>query len=463
MPTAVSQPTPALQPNAVRTLLVLAWPMIISRSTQVVIGICDAVMVAHLGEASLAATTTGAVNVFTLLIFPMGVVFIVASFASQLFGAGDVKGARRYGWYGLGIGLVTQGACFVTLPFVPQLLSLAPYAQDVRELMASYLVMRLLTAGAVIGTEAFASYYGGLGRTRLPMIANVVAMVANVAGNWLLIRGNLGLPAMGVKGAALASAISSVVAFGVLFSIFLYEGEHPRLELATLRLKEFGRMLRFGLPSGFNWFFEFFAFSFWMNVVVAGLGTTSLAAMMAVLQINNVSAMPAFALASAGAILVGQRIGAGRKDEVAHVLKTTFATAGVWMVLVSAIYLSIPALLLQAFSSNDANSANFLAVGVRMLMLATAWQLFDAAAMTQAEALRAAGDTTFTLWARMIIAWLIFAPGSYITVRYFGWGDKGSVMWVVGYMAVLSAVLLVRFRSGKWKEIQLVEAPALVH
>src|SRR5262245_6305133 len=80
-------------------LLALAWPIVISRSSQVVVGFCDALMVRHLGESALAATTTGALNTFTFYILPMGVVFIVSSFASQFHGANDGAGARRYGFY----------------------------------------------------------------------------------------------------------------------------------------------------------------------------------------------------------------------------------------------------------------------------------------------------------------------------------------------------------------------------
>jgi Na+-driven multidrug efflux pump len=98
-----------------RTLLALAWPIVVSRSAQVVVGISDAVMVSHLGPAAVAATTAGALNAMTLFILPMGTVFVVASFSSQLCGAGDAPGARRYGWYGLAVAAATQGACLLGL------------------------------------------------------------------------------------------------------------------------------------------------------------------------------------------------------------------------------------------------------------------------------------------------------------------------------------------------------------
>jgi hypothetical protein len=123
----------------VRRLLRLAWPVVVSRSSQVVVGVTDAIMVAHLGEAALAATTTGATNTFNLLILPMGVVFIVASFAAQFTGEGNPRGARRYGWDGLGLALLTQAICLAGLPAVPRLLAAVGHGGEVLRLMSAYL------------------------------------------------------------------------------------------------------------------------------------------------------------------------------------------------------------------------------------------------------------------------------------------------------------------------------------
>jgi MATE family multidrug resistance protein len=438
-------------------LLSLAWPIVVSRSSQVVVGVSDAVMVAHLGASALAATTTGAMNVFALFILPMGVVFIVSSFASQLFGMGDAAGARRYGWYGLAVAGATQVAGVAALPAVGGLLGLLDLAPDVRALMASYLTIRLWSGGAAIGLEALGNYYGGLGNTRRPMVAQVAAMVLNVAGNWLLIDGHLGLPAMGVAGAALASTVASWLAFLGLLAGFWAEGRRlPRP--APLRLAELWRMLRFGLPSGLNWFFEFFAFNFFITVIVAGLGTTSLAALMAVMQINSVAFMPAFGVASAGAILVGQAIGAGRKDQVPGLVGLAFRVCAGWQAAAGLAYLAVPALLFAPFATDPATGPALLATGQRMLRLSTAWQLFDAAAAVLAESLRAAGDTAFTLWARLAIAWGIFVPGAWVTVRVLGGGDLAAVGWIVLYLAALALVLWLRFRSGAWRRLVLVEA-----
>jgi MATE family multidrug resistance protein len=290
------------------------------------------------------------------------------------------------------------------------------------------------------------------------MRANLGAMVIDVFGNYLLINGNLGAPALGVKGAAITSTVSTALAFAWLLTVFLREGRATGRVVPRLYLRELRRMLKYGLPSGFNWFFEFFAFNFFVNVVVAGLGTTALAAMMAVFQLNSVAFMPAFALASAGAILVGHAIGADARDEVPRVVRLTFTAAGTWQGLVGLLYLFLPWLLFAVFARGAADTEALRETGARMLMLSAAWQLFDAAATTLAEALRAAGDTAFVLWVRLIIAWGLFAPGSYFTIRYLHWGDVGAIFWLVLYLGLLAAALFLRFQRGAWRHIQLTDA-----
>ncbi|MBX7096966.1 MAG: MATE family efflux transporter [Myxococcaceae bacterium] len=453
---APAQETPAPEAGSagLGTLLSLAWPVMVSRSTQVVIGLVDALMVAKLGRAALAATGAGAFNTYAVLILPMGCLFIVASFASQFHGKGDPAGARRYGFYGLAVAGITQLMCVAAIPGLPWVLSHLSLEPEVQALMGSYMAIRLLSGGAAMGMEALGNYYGGIGNTRRPMVGNVVLMVLNVFFCWLLVQGRLGAPALGVAGAAWAAVAATWLAFLGLLAPFILEGKG--FGPLGMKRSEFGRMLAFGLPSGLNWFFEFFAFNVFINVVIGGLGTTALAAMMSVFQLNSISFMPAFGLATAGSVLVGQAIGAGNKRAVPGLVRLTLKAAAGWQGAVSVLYVAIPGLLLLPFASED-GGAEFLEVGARLLMLSAGWQVLDAAVNTVAESLRAAGDTTVPLLARLVIAWLVFVPGSVISVRVFHHGEMVAVGWVVAYMALLSAVLWLRLQSGAWEKVKLIE------
>ncbi len=446
---------PALIRHDLKSLLGLAWPIIISRSTQVVVGLADALMVAHLGEAALAAVTAGAMNSYAAFIFPMGVAFIVSSYSSQLTGRGDPRAARRYGWYGLAVAVGAQILAFAAIPFLPRIFGWFHYEPAVAADMCAYLSIRFFSTGAGVGIEALGNYYGGTGRTSILMWANLSAMILNVFFNWLLIDGHWGCPALGFRGAAWGSVLSVTLAFLGFLAVFLRHGR--RFPKPRLRYPEFLRMLRFGLPSGLNWSLEFFAILLFINVVIASLGTASLAALMAVFQINSVSFMPAFGLGSAGAILVGQSIGAKRKQEVPGIVRLTFLASAVWMGIAGLVYVSVPALLLAPFVPDQGPGSAFMRAGVAMLFLSAFWQIFDAAGITLGEALRAAGDTAYPMWSRIVLAWGVFLPGSWLTGRYLGGAERTAIGWFIAYLALLAIVLWLRFRSGAWRRIRLVE------
>jgi multidrug resistance protein, MATE family len=435
-------------------LLALALPIVVTRASQVVIGLSDALMVAHLGTAALAATTAGAFNVYTLLIFPMGIAFVVASFSSQMTGAGDHAGARRYGYYGLVIAGVCGVAALFVIPLASWGLGFFGYASDVHALMSDYLRWRLYSVGFVVGLEALGSYFGGVGNTRLPMFAQLLAMVLNVLLNWLLIGGHWGAPALGVAGAALASSIASLAAFAVLFISFLRAGSRSGNRMG-LQARELWHTLRVGIPSGLNWFLEFAAFACFINVVLTSLGTTAVAAMMSIFQVNKVAYLPAFAIACAGSIFVGQAVGAKAHSDVPRTVRLTLATAATWQGLIAIPYLIIPGVLMSVFARGDADGRAFLNVAVPMLTLSAAWQLFDAACMTFTEVLRAVGDTAFTFWVRALTAWGVFVPGAWVSVHVFGAGHLVAIGWLGLYYALFSGILWLRFRSGHWRRLDL--------
>src|SRR5690606_15026256 len=104
-----------------RQLVDLAWPIVLSRATQSVIGFCDALMLAPLGETALAAGSTGALNTFAWIILPMGTVFILQSFAAQLRGRGDLESLPRFGWYGLVLAVASGVLALTMIPALPRL------------------------------------------------------------------------------------------------------------------------------------------------------------------------------------------------------------------------------------------------------------------------------------------------------------------------------------------------------
>jgi multidrug resistance protein, MATE family len=451
--------------TSLRALLSLAWPVVLARATQSVIGFSDALLVSPLGEEPLAAVTTGSLNTIAFIIFPMGVAFIVQSFAAQLRGRGEHAAITRYGFYGLSLSLFAGLVALACIPFLPSLLGSLGYAPRVTALMTDYLQIRLLSVAPAVGIEALGNWYGGLGRTRPGMVAGIIAMVANVLGCYALVMPRFGLPGFGVAGSAWASTVATYLGFLVILTMFLRErtdGRSPMSMLGDLSMREFKRVLRFGFPNGVAWFLEFGAFAFFINLVVGHLGTTALAAFNVVMQLNSISFMPAFGLASSGAIMVGETIGRRAHERVWPIVRMTLTVNCLWMGSVGVSYLFFADELMEVFRPEGMQTMELIRIGSHILAWSAVWQLFDGISLTFSESLRAAGDTAFSMAARLVLAWLVFTPFGWISVRWYGGGVRAVLGAMVLYLLTLAIALSLRFASGKWKSIDLVGEPQVV-
>ncbi|MBV8759375.1 MAG: MATE family efflux transporter [Deltaproteobacteria bacterium] len=439
------------------SLLALALPMVLARASQSVITFADAIQVKDLGARAIAATSTGGLNVWAFVILPMGMAFIIQSFVAQLVGRGRRDDTPRFAWYGLALAVIAALVAFAVMPLVGPALSLTGYSPEVRHSMTEYMQIRMLSIGAIVGVEALGNWFGGLGNTWMQMIAGLVTMASAVFLNWVLIGGHLGAPALGVNGAAWASAIASWLGFIVIAIAFW---PHRR-GAGRLSMREFKRVIRFGLPNGLNWFIEFAAFQLFVNGVMASLGDETVAALNVVLAVNSISFMPAFGLASAGSILAAQSIGAGDKEGVWPSVKLTLVVTLSWMGAIALLYVVASHTVLGWFAPQGAAGVRLIVLGTSMLVVSAAWQAFDGTAMVLSETLRAAGDTAWPAGARIILAWAVFVPSAYLAVHEFGGGPLGAMGCLVGYIALLAILLAFRFRSGAWKRIELIE-PDLV-
>jgi MATE family multidrug resistance protein len=321
--------------------------------------------------------------------------------------------------------------------------------------METYMSIRFLSAAALIGAEGLANWYGGLGNTRIALVTTSFTTGLNIFLNYALIEPRFGLPGYGVAGAAWASTVATTLSFGLLLGCFFLRIGHeiPRGPL-VFRWHEMTRMLRFGVPSGLNYFLEFASFALFINVVVGHLGTTTLAAFNIVFQLNMLAFMPAFGLASAGAIMVGDAIGRGEADDVGALTVLSLKFAAGWMVLMGLCYIMAPQPFIALFVE-PSQSSELLEIGAFMLAMSGIWQLFDAISITITESLRAAGDTAWPMAARIFLAWALFTPGSWVAVMVFEGGTLAVMLSVIVYIFVLALLLIYRFRSGAWRKISL--------
>jgi MATE family multidrug resistance protein len=354
------------------------------------------------------------------------------------------------------LALVAGMSALCTIPIIPFGVHRLGYAPGVERAMVTYMSIRFLSVGAIVGSEALGNWFAGLGNTRVAMAAGATAMTVNVLGCYGSVQPHFGLPGFGVAGAAWASVVGSWCGFAVV-AVALWRSSSavaPR-QSGGLRLSEFLRVLRFGIPNGANWFLEFAAFAVFLNGVAGHLGTTVLAGLNVVIQINSVAFMPAWGISAAGAVLIGEAIGRRSPGEVWPLVRLTGVVAVSWMVAVGLLYLVAPESLIRLFASSE--SSGIVAVGATMLTLSAVWQIFDGIGITLSEALRAAGDTAWTMAARITLSWGVFVPLAWFAVIRSGGGVVALMLSLVTYLTLLAAALAWRFASGRWRAIELVE------
>ena len=327
----------------------------------------------------------------------------------------------------------------------------------------------ILCYGAVpaLLTVVFSAFFGGRGRTVVIMCVNIVAAVVNGVLDVILVFGWGPFPAYGISGAAWATNIAnllSCVSFAVLVVYAMRSEQYPIWTSWRFDRDLSWRMLKYGLPTGFQFLVDVVAFLLFV-VFVGRLGTAELAATNIALTLNSLAFIPMYGMGTGILTLVGRRIGEKRPDQAARTTWLGFGVSAVYMSVCGVLYLCLPGLLISQFIAKD--PAAFAAVEpmvVILLRFVTLYLFFDAMAIVFGSAIRGAGDSQFSLWWTFIPGWLIMVLPSYLAVRMGYGGIYACWTAATAYITILGLGFLWRFRGGKWRRMSVIEeVPAAVH
>ena len=189
-------------------MLRLALPVIAAEIGWLSMGLVDTIMVGPLGPAAIGAVGTGSILYFAVMVVGYGTLFALDTFVSQSFGAGRIDECHRWLFAGLQIAAILA-VVLTALSFgLIALLPLFDLHPDVLELIRPYMAHLLWSTPVLLVFAVLRRYLQAMHVVRPIMIAVVIANIVNVIGNWLLIQGHWGFPAMGVVGSAYATVVS---------------------------------------------------------------------------------------------------------------------------------------------------------------------------------------------------------------------------------------------------------------
>lgn len=408
-------------------MLRLALPVVLAELGWMSMGIVDTIMVAPLGPAAISAVGLGTSIHMAFTIFGMGLLLGLDTLVSQAHGAGDHRDCHRWLVHGLAMGAAVSvpvtGVCLALLAAVPHL----GFHPQVTPLLRDYFSIVLWSTVPLLLYAALRRYLQGMHAVAPVAIALVTANLVNVAANWTLIHGKLGMPALGVSGAAWATLISRVYMLGVLWLAIRRVDRARDTGLADvsrhLSRERLARLWRLGFPAASQVSIEVGVFA--LATVLAGrLDPVSSASHQIALNVAGASFMVPLGVASAGAVRVGNRVGAGDPAGAARAGWAAIVLGSGFMCVTALVFLLVPHAIIGLFSPGP----EVVALGGSLLLVAAVFQLFDGLQAVATGALRGLGDTRVAMVTNLAGHWLLGLPIAYVMCFTLGMGVRG--LWI---------------------------------
>ncbi len=444
-----------MQPSltaSLRELLRLALPMVVSQSAFALMVFTDRLFMSYLDAAHIAAALGGGVASFFVTSIFMGLVTYGNALVAQYYGSGELPKCPR---------VVTQGL-FIVVCSTPVLLATAIYGprafaylgHDPRQVPLEQIYFQILMFGAIVTLikACLASYFTGIGRTRVVMVADILGTVINVPLSWVLIFGKFGSPELGIAGAALGTIIASLFATGV-FLLYYFERTHSqRFKVARSWEIDRGilrRYLRLGMPSGIESFMNTASFNIFL-LLFQSYGVVQGAAMAIVFNWDMLSFIPLVGLNIGMMSLIGRYVGAADMRSANQVIASGFVIALSYSLLLAIGFLVYRAELVSVFDTGDAEFVEVHAIASLMMIGLVTYMLGDAVILVSGGALRGAGDTRWIMVTSISVHWLMLLV-QYLVIVHWRLGPLISWWIFVAMILILALLYLWRLLGGRWR------------
>ena len=416
-------------------------------------GVVDAIMAGRFSPEALAATAIGNFYFFVVAVFGLGVLLVLDPLIAQAMGAKDEKAIALAVQRGLLLAVVMSlilGSLLLPAEYVLRALR---QPEELVPLAATYVLICIPSFLPFNAFLVFRQLLQTMGLTRAIVVTIVLCNLANVLLNWLLIFGNLGFPRLGVAGAALATAISRTLLVVILVALswrtlrrYVRPVRRELFELAPLM-----RMLRLGLPIGAQQGLEVAYFG-GLIILMGLLGTISIAAHQAAINLASLTFMVPVGVGSATAVFVGRAVGA--RDEPAV---RRYAIAGLvcgvgFMCVSAAVFLLFPRALAGLYSRD----AEVVALAAGLIPIAGLFQVFDGTQVVASGILRGIGDTRFPMLASALGFWLVGLPASLLLGFSARLGAEGLWWGSLVALMMVAALLLYRVRMRLRRSMERV-------
>ena len=421
----------------------LAYPVIIGQLGIIMMGVVDSLMVGQLGSVPLAAASLGNSIIFIILIIGIGSSIVVSPIVAILVGGKRFSECGTYFRQSLVVNIVLSLIMIVIILLGVNFIYLLNQPTEIIEQTIVYMTIVGLSAFPLMIYQTYKQFIEGLSIMKPAMIIAITANLINAGANWILIFGKFGLPALGIAGAAWATFTSRVF-MSLAIMIYVMRNEKFKqfdvnFHFRGLDFKIIKKLLRLGLPSGFQYFFEVGAFSFAV-IMIGWIGANELAAHQIAINLASISFMAVLGISQAASIRVGNAMG---EKSVNKIRKAGFT--GIFLGASTMFLAGVTFIILNDFLPTlYINDENVIEIASRLIIIAALFQLSDGTQAVGIGVLRGLTDVKGPTIITFIAYWVISLPIAYLLAFNFHLGVDG--VWIGLLIGLTASALMLTFR-----------------
>ncbi|MCI5801971.1 MAG: MATE family efflux transporter [Oscillospiraceae bacterium] len=401
-----------------KKLFAIALPVAGQNLINMGVSMMDTLMLGTLGEVALSASSIANQLFFMLMTVSFGLSGGANVMIAQYWGKGDTAQIRRITSVLLrtviGAALLFTAAAF----FRPQLV-MKIFTNDAAVIEAG--VKYLHITGAYYVFYAFSTTINfvlrSVGTVRIAMVTSVTTLVSNVFLNWVFIFGNLGCPAMGIEGAALATAISRLIEFAIMVYYVFFREDKIRMRFSDLISTGRGIYAQFtrnAVPVLCNEMIWTLGSSV-ITAIISHMGTEYTAAMSIASVVTQLASVMIWGVSSGAAAVIGNSIGAGRLEDVRREARSIMLISALLGLFSSAVILFLRGWVVDLYNITE----NTRLYAMQIMAVHSVVVFFEALDFnTMTGTLRGGGDTKFVLIVDVIFMWTVAIPLGFLTGNY---------------------------------------------
>lgn len=435
--------------SSIKSSFKLAWPISLQNILVTLLSMIDIMMVSHLGDAAVASVGLANRIQFVILVIVTGLAWGVGVLSSQYVGAGKHNKIRQAILMGISIGiLVMIPIVILTFFYADSTMALGSNDFNVIHLGENYLWITMPSLLFIAVILVFENALRSTGEVKLPLLLSISAIACNIVLNYWLINGGLGIDALGVTGAAIATTASRFFHM-LLLLLVLKKTRHfikpTRNDFPTLKSKNaWKKLIKLVWPMMFS-FGVWSLGTFIYQLIYGQLGTQELAVMSILAPIDGIFISVFLGFASACGIMIGQKLGASDFKEAWSIAKTFAIFSPVSGFIVGMLMYFSEYWLFLPFSNLPQETLN-LAAEVFAILCFGGWLKITNMTFSMGM-LRAGGETKSSLYIDTIGMWIISIPLTLFCAFYLNL----PLFWVAlaAYSEEVTKVFLFAWRTYK--------------